>query len=1117
MQIKAIHQFSPSCSPGDGVTNGLFFTRRLLRELGFESEIYSDFIPEPLAKEVKPLGQFNPQAGELLFMHHSLGMDNAGWLSNLTIPKVMVYHNITPVHLLPEDDHIRRLSVLGRQQLVQWAPDYIGAIGDSEYNSMELRETNYRNVATIPLLVDTNMIRHAPWNPSSVASLRDAINLLFVGRVCENKRQLDLLEVLAELLHYVDQPVRLILAGGITSPDYQEKIQSRIRELGLEGNVLLAGKVPNETLFALYRIADAFICMSEHEGFGMPLIESMLFDVPVVARGMCSIPYTLGEGGLILKNGDPREAAAVLHTLLSEPGLRRRVIAGQRRNIQRFDVDHLRRQLAEYLTQLGIQVPRPPEPASTVTPKPYWQVEGPFDSSYSLAIVNRELGRVLAARGNDIGLRSMEGSTGDFEPNQVFLAANPDCAAMAKRARDAHNPPDVALRFCYPPHVDDMHASIRVVHSYGWEETGFPTEYVAAFNRKLDLVTVLSREVEKILRDNGVRVPMAVTGGGVDHLQNVSPQAPDVKMRSFRFLHISSCFPRKGVDALLQAYGKAFRQGDDVSLVIKTFPNPHNDVEQQLACLRQDDPQYPDVVLINRDCSQEELVGLYRACHAFVAPSRGEGLGLPMAEAMLFNLPVITTAWGGQTDFCDESTAWMCDYRFAKAQTHLGMAHSVWADPDVDHLANLMREVYNSTDERRRQRTLPARQRVLRDYTWDQVASRTEQAIAAVAAQPLFQREVPIGWVSTWNTRCGIATYTAFLSVAFPADRLTILANHTSEQLAEDGANVIRCWNNLSETLDDVYDTAIARGLRAVVIQFNYSFFKLSAFARLIDRLKDASIAVHCFFHSTRDVMLLGVHQSLSSIAKSLKRADRLYVHGVQDMNILKDFGLVDNVVFFPHGVLPMLPPLSPSERAERGLEGKKIIGSYGFLLPHKGVQQLIQAFAQLAKKDETLHLLLLNSLYPIIDSEQEKQACDALIDKLGIAKRVTFITDFLPDTECLARLQTADLIVYPYQHTQESASGAVRIGLAAGRPVAVTPLPIFDDVAGAVHVLLGTDSEALANGIKRLLTDPEEISRQMAKTQQWVASREWALLSVRLLNLIDSLANPLTFDARHA
>ncbi|RZI43622.1 glycosyltransferase [Herbaspirillum sp. HC18] len=1116
MQIKAIHQYSPSCVPGDGVTNGMFFTRRLLRELGFESEIYCSNIPEPLASEVNPLGQFKPQEGDLLFMHHSLGYDNVAWLANLTIPKVMVYHNITPPHLLPDEGDVRRLSVLGRQQLVQWAPDYIGAIGDSEYNSMELREANYRNVATIPLLIDTEAIRHAPWDSSSVASLRDAINLLFVGRICENKRQLDLLEVLAELMHYAEQPVRLILAGGISSSSYHERIQSRIRELGLEGNVLFAGKVSNETLYGLYRIADAFVCMSEHEGFGMPLIESMLFDVPVVARGLSSVPHTLGEGGLILKDGDPREAAAVLHTLFSEPALRRRVIAGQRRNMQRFETDHLKRQLVEYLASLDIESPRKPAPVEKNAPKPYWQVEGPFDSSYSLAIVNRELGRALARRGNDVGLRSMEG-TGDFEPEQRFLKDNPDCAALVQRARTSHASPDVALRFCYPPTVDDMPAQLRVVHSYGWEETGFPAEYVAAFNRKLDLVTVLSREVEKILRNNGVRIPIAVTGGGVDHLLDIIPQVPEVKMRGFRFLHISSCFPRKGIDVLLEAYGKAFRDSDDVSLVIKTFPNPHNDVEAQLSRLRRQDPGYPEVVLINRDCTQEELVGLYQACHAFVAPSRGEGLGLPMAEAMLFNLPVITNGWGGQTDFCDDSTAWICDYKFARAETHLNTGHSVWADPDADDLARLMREVRDLEPGQRVARTKAARERVLRDFTWDRVAQRTEEAIAAVAAQPLFRREPKIGWITRWNMRCGIASYSAFLATAFPSDRMTVFANRNAERTAPDEPYVVRCWDmTLEESLDDTIQEILSRGIGAVVVQYNFGFFSVATLGRLIRRLHQNNVAVHCFFHATAEFMRGSELITLEAIAGDLALCERIYVHSANDQNRLKGYGLVHNVVPFPQGVLPTPSGSLEGLRQSLGLKNKKVVAAYGFLLPHKGLQQLIRAFALLAKKDAALHLLLVNSLYPAPESEQEEAICRTLIDECRLGSRVTLITDFLTDADSLATLQLADVIVYPYQKTNESSSAAVRMGLAAGRPVAVTPLPIFDDVGDAVHRLPGTEPAQIAEGIRAFLSDPAAMQQQAAKGADWVASRQWPVLSVRLLNLIDGIANNVSIDARH-
>lgn len=171
----------------------------------------------------------------------------------------------------------------------------------------------------------------------------------------------------------------------------------------------------------------------------------------------------------------------------------------------------------------------------------------------------------------------------------------------------------------------------------------------------------------------------------------------------------------------------------------------------------------------------------------------------------------------------------------------------------------------------------------------------------------------------------------------------------------------------------------------------------------------------------------------------------------------------------------------------------------------------MIEAFSQLIKDGSNLHLLLVNALYPAPESNQEHQACIALIKRLYLVAHVTLITDFLSDAQCVTTLQQADLIVYPYQQTQESASGAVSVGLATGKPVAVTPLAIFDDVADAVRRLPGIDPQSIADGILDLLQNPQVLKEQAHKTQQWAASRQWPVLSVRLLNLIDGLANPLS------
>jgi len=1122
--LHAIHQFHASCTPGDGVTKSLFYIRRLLRALGFESDIFCEHIPAELQNDVRPLGELDcNDAGYLLLHHHSLGYRNAAWLDTLKSPRVLVYHNITPAHLLPPGD-LPELSRLGREQLTGWAAHCIGGIGVSDYNSDELRTAGYREVATLPMLVDLDEMRRQPADRNTSEQLRDTLNVLFVGRISENKRQHEIIEVFDEFRHFIRQPARLILAGGVTSGAYLQRLQDDIAHRGIQDQVLLAGKADDDVLQSMYRVANLFVCLSEHEGFCMPAIEAMMHDVPVIARDAGALATTLGEGGILLdaNQTNPTEIAAIWHTLIAEPALRRRVIAGQRRNLQRYRPQLLLGQLADYLRGLGFAVPVAQDamPADVAA---YWQVEGPIDSTYSLAIVNREMGMALSLRGHDVGLhRSTEGG-GSSEPHWLDRHA-PAAAALAANAqarRHAGVMPAVALRFDYPPWVDGMAGMVRGVHSYGWEESHFPGHYVAAFNRGLDLVTTLSTEVAKILRDSGVRIPIAVVGTGVDHILRETPEPmemPDAAHQaSFRFLHVSSCFPRKGIDALIAAYGQAFRKSDDAVLIIKTFPNPHNDVAEQLAAARRADADYPDVVLINRDVSQSQMLWLYRFCHALVAPSRGEGFGMPMAEAMLFELPVIVTAWGGQSDFCTQETAWLCDYDFAFTNSHVGTSHSVWAEPRVDHLAQRMREVFEADAQTLRQRTDAARVLCLREFSWNRVAERTEQALAALDRQPAWRKEPNIGWLTTWNTRCGIATYSQFLSTAFPDDRMTVLATRGKEVIAPDQDYVSRCWDESIDTVDvsDVLAQVRERNVGALVIQYNFGFFSIQALARIIRELHAEGIPTYVFMHATADVDKETWQISLRDIAGDLALAERLVVHGVSDLNRLKSFGLVSNVMLFPHGVLATPEPAALSTAdmtpTQRRLHGKRVIATYGFLLPHKGVKQLIRAFARLAENDARLHLLVSTALYPSGVSVQEKRECEALINELGLAESVTMVTDFLPDSESLALMQMAELIVYPYQFTQESASGAVRIGLASGRPVAVTPLGIFDDVADAVHKLPGTDEKALAQGIGELLADPQALETLRERCRQWCEPRQWDKLSVRLLDLIDGVANDFT------
>ena len=1120
----AIHQFCPSCDVGDGITNGALLTRKVLQSLGFSSEIFSGEIPANLQDIIRDYRDYRSQPDQVLLVHHSMGTTTWDWVGQQKAVRILVYHNITPAELFPEGSFIRQYAELGRKQLADSTAWFIGAIGDSAYNSAELIDCHYDPVVTIPLLVDLQKNFTASWDTDIVQRHQQTFNLLFVGRIIENKKQHELIELFAHFKQIYHQPAKLMLVGGVNSIDYENRLRALITEHRLHNDVELPGKVSSEQLYGYYRVADVFVCLSEHEGFGMPLIEAMCFDTPVVALDTSNVGNTLGASGILFTEKRLPEMAACIKLLAEHREFRRRVIRSQRRNLQRFTFETLREQLVDFLNQLDIAVlsPRPNPPTlgeSTVTAPTRYQIEGPFDSSYSLALVNRELALALHQSGQTVALYSTEGP-GDFPPNPDFLNARPDVAALWCNSQNSWSP-ETVVRNLYPPRVNDMRGLTNLLGIYGWEESTFPAAWVDDFNQHLDQVATMSEYVTRTLIDNGLSKPCATVGIGVDHLLAITPKPLAVPLKpGFRFLHNSSAFPRKGVDVLLTAWAKAFTAHDPVVLIIKTFPNPHNTVLEQLARLAIDHPDHAPIQLINEDLTPSVLVGLYRQCQALVAPSRGEGFGLPMAEAMLFDLPVIVTGYGGQTDFCTDETAWLIDYQFARAQTHMNLYDSVWAEPSIDHLAELLREVFTAPTEIIRQRTAIAKQQLLSQFTWRAIAERLQATVQALDQQPLFDKSPRLGWLSTWNTPCGIATYSKYLVSHLDSAQVFILANRAAELTAPDEPNVFRCWNQgWQDELDDLRPLVRSLFIDTLLIQFNFGFFKLQFLEHLIQQFSDEGIRIYLVLHSTDDVAKPDFNASLRTITQALGRVNRILVHSLADLNRLKGFGLIHNVTLFPHGVNQpegFLPPPLSKWGLDTVVGRRRIIASSGFLLPHKGIYQLIQCLAGLLTEFADLHLLLVNACYPGVESRAEQDRCQDLIAQLGLAPRVTMINDFLANEESLSLLNLAELIVFPYQYTQESSSAAVRQGLAADRPVMCSPLSIFDDVADAVCLLPGVSVSDIQRGIRDFLKVPDQFKVQIEQQHQWCQAHDWGLLARRLWNMIRGIeANALTSVSR--
>lgn len=378
---------------------------------------------------------------------------------------------------------------------------------------------------------------------------------------------------------------------------------------------------------------------------------------------------------------------------------------------------------------------------------------------------------------------------------------------------------------------------------------------------------------------------------------------------------------------------------------------------------------------------------------------------------------------------------------------------------------------------------------------------KSHTAYAPSSPQPA--KRTRLGWFSTWNSRCGIAEYSKYLIGELDPERIewTVLAACDDVPVAPDEGRVIRCWSKVIGAVDGLVEPLLDAVRRerfdAIVIQFKVQ----AGFDFLSLRQLEALVAC-CHCTGTRVIMILHATEgaghdakpiALPQIAQCLSSIDRILVHSQADIERLRGFGVDSNVELFPHGYPEPGPfDLAASRQSLQLPPGIPIIGSYGFFLPHKGINKLIHALARLKGADIQAKLLLVNARHPNTVSERCIAACRDLVAELDIADDVVFETRFLPPQESLRLLTACDVIVFPYESTGKSSSAAVRLGLASRRPVMCSPLTIFSDVAGVVHFLQGARPDDIYEDLRAFLSDREGRERLAARQAQWVEEHSW-------------------------
>jgi len=348
-----IHQWVPAAHKGDAIGDSARKVRAMLREMGHDSELFALTIDDDLRGDVRPFADPAATRGDVTIFHFALPSPMTARFAALDGVKILQYHNITPAAFFaPYDPQLFRLAALGRRELATLAGHVDLALGDSDFNRRELEALGFTRTGVLPIAVNTERITAAPPRPALERILRDGlINVLFVGRIVPNKKIEDHIRLAEIYKRYVDSYYRFIFVGRYDGvPRYYDQVRALIAEYDmLPDRFWFTGPVPDEDLAAFYRWADAYVSLSEHEGFCVPLVEAMAADVPVVAYAAGAVPETLGGAGLLFAPKDLELAAELLGSVVYDRGVRARVLDGQRRRLQDFAPDRIEAQLKSTL------------------------------------------------------------------------------------------------------------------------------------------------------------------------------------------------------------------------------------------------------------------------------------------------------------------------------------------------------------------------------------------------------------------------------------------------------------------------------------------------------------------------------------------------------------------------------------------------------------------------------------------------------------------------------------------------------------------------------------------------------------------------------------------------
>lgn len=686
--VKII-QMAPTLGYEDAVGNDIVALHRLLESLGYDTEIYAENVDARLKsgkfKSYKDFPDLLPD--DIVLYHFSTGsavMEKV--LRGMKCRRIMIYHNITPDRFFEEyNPKLAKLCGQGRIQLRQMKDLFECCLADSEYNRQDLRKEGYTcPIGVLPILIPFEKYNQAP-DETVLEKYREdgTTNILFVGRVVPNKKQEDVIKAFAYYHSHINPDSRLFIVGGEGyAKKYCSGLHTLVKEKGIEDSVVFTGHVPFPQLLAYYRLADLLLCMSEHEGFCVPMVEALLFSVPVVAYRASAVPETLGDAGILVDTKEPAAVAQAMDRVVKDATLRKTLQYLMQQRLEEFSYEKTAATFNAYLDAIlerrGLEnaLPVSDSPAmdslllrdspgllidvSEIT-KNDWGTgiqrvvnnlfHQIFNQSQNVIPVQNKSGKFITSYSY---LSRMEGvgkkpdrTPAFYKGDNIFLLDNPwkksaEFSRILDLAYDTHIKSYAIVHDLIPLQYPGVCISEEAVEEH--------IEWHDMILQKADAIVCVSRATaddvaayyaqKKFKRNRPLSLYYFHLGADVPAgEQSVRSEIRDfVNGGKYTFLMVGTLEPRKGHMTVLESIRRLPEKmkEDCRFLIIGGTGWKSVDVRKTMKL-----PEFAKNVLWVGRASDEDLRWAYAHADALIAASMQEGFGLPLVEAAYFGLPLI--------------------------------------------------------------------------------------------------------------------------------------------------------------------------------------------------------------------------------------------------------------------------------------------------------------------------------------------------------------------------------------------------------------------------------------------------------------------------------------------